>query len=320
MNNKAKTTVLQRAKEIAGMREGMERKGTGDDFQILKNLLNAMEMVTGSLSLPNGGTSPLFLGLSIASIGLRSSESDTGIVGPSLSLVIDRLIDGFASTLMPEADKAKRDFLTMTTTATYILMIALALQSTSRGIGKFSKEMSPIDLKQTQFFAYELVLKLINSTDTAQQWFKMVIEVAGGNKRAQEIGGPILGQIGNLLMIIAGTEEGKKPAYDLISEEAKFLNKGIHAAIAAAATKENSELSEQGTAASLAIHQLLLALEQHNQEDFMEALSALLESLGTTLNALITDIQRLRLIPNLMAYLTEHAHDEEALTGIINIA
>lgn len=321
MNNTAKTTMSLQAKEIAILRESMERRSTGNDFQILKNWLKAMEVVTGALSLPHTGSAPLFLGLSIANIGIRSADSSgTGFIGPSFSKLIDKLLDGFFTSMMPEADRAKREFLTMVTTATYTFMITLAIQTSTQGVGKFSKEMETVDLKQTQFFAFELVVKLINSAAVPFEWFKLVIEACGGNKKAQEIGAPILAQIGNLLMIIAGSLEGKKPPYELISEEAKYLNKGIKAAIAAVTTQESGGHSEHAIVASLAVQQLLLALERHDTENFMEALSGFLESLGTSQNALTADIQRLRLIPNLITYLSEHAHDEELLTGIVNMA
>lgn len=317
MSNTA-TIIRQQAKEIATIREGLDRRHTGNDFQILKNLLKAMETVSGSLSLKYAGTAPLFMGLSMASIGLKCSESETGIIGPSLDKLIDRLVTAITAALIPEANQAQRDFLIMATTATYILMTTIAIQTATQGLGKFSKEMEQIDLKLARFFSYELALKFINSTTAPVEWFTLIIEAAGGNKKAQEIGAPLLGQAGNLLMIIAGTEEGKRASYDVLSEERKYLNKGVHAAITALASI--SEINDQTKAASIAAQQLLMALEQQNNEHFIDALSTLLESQGTSLSSLIADIKRLRIIPHLITYLSEHTQDEEVLTGIINIA
>lgn len=314
-----KTNIQQEAKKIATLRTNVERRGTGNDFQIIKNLLKAMETVTAALSLPKFGSSPLFLGLSIATIGIHSSESETGIIGPSFTKVVNALSNGICATLIPEADLGRRQMLTMLTMTSYAFLTCLATQTAGQGVGRFSNEMEKADLNLARFFSFELVLKLMRSSAVLQEGFKIIIEACGGNKSAQQLGAPILAQIGHLLMILAGSDEGKKAPENLISEETKYLIQGIAAAQAALAKNEDEDFGEYGSATKVALQQLRIALEENNEEDFMRSLNSLLESLGTSLNALMNDIQQLRMLPNLIAQSTERAQDDESLTGIINV-
>lgn len=314
----AKNTIRHLAGVMAQMQAKMERRSSGDELQVLNQLLQAMQTVAAALSLPSGGSAPLFLGLSIASNGIFTADSSVGIIGPSIARLVQALSDGFVAELMPKADLERRRFLTLSILACYVLMACLASRTADQGLGQFSEELDAADLKSARVFAFELALLLINSSGAMEEAFKVIIAACGGEERAQKVGAPLLAQIGNLLMIFVGTQDSRRKPADIIGEQEKYVQRGATAAAEAMAQAGDHE-SPAVAAASVALNQLQIALDEKNYEGCIETLNALLENLGTSSEALYADIKQLRKTAQVIAEAIAQ-ESEEPVTGTVHVA
>lgn len=317
MTTTANTTLSQRASKLSNLHKAMERKSSGSELQILKHLLKTMGITTAAFSLPKVGSAPLYLGLSAATIGIYTEESATGIIGPALAKVIKALTEGMSNTMMPGVSEGGRQFLAMLCLASYVFITCLASRTASQGVGQLPNSLEEADLKLARFFAFELSLKIVNSSSALKEAFAVFIEACGGDKTAQKVAASVFANIGQLLIILAGSNEGRKPANYLIAEEEVYLRQGIHAA-AEAVAKSEREGSINPTVA-VAVNQLRIALDDHNETAFMEALNELLESLDTSLEVLLNDLQQLHRISTMVIDVTGHGHDEDSFSGIINV-
>lgn len=317
MTTTANNLFSERADKLSSLHKAMERKSSGDDLQILKHLLKAMGVATEALSLPKMGSAPLYIGLSAATIGIYSTESATGIIGPALAKILKAIDTVFSCAIMPEGGIGKQKFLMMLCLATYTSMTCLAAQASGQGVGRLPKNLEAADLKLARFFTFELALKLANSSLVLKEAFTVFIEACGGNKTAQRVGAAILAQIGQLFIILAGSKEAEKPANYLVADEGIYLRQGIQAAAEAVAKSESE--GTVNTVVAVAINQLRIALDEHNETAFMEALNDLLESLDTSLEEVMIDLQEIQRFANMIINATSHSHNDESLTEIMNV-
>lgn len=317
MTTTAHTALSQRASKLSSLHKAMERKSSGSELQILKHLLKTMEITTAALSLPKAGSAPLYLGLSAATIGIYTGESETGIIGPGLAKVIHALTEGMSGTMMPGVSESGKQFLAMLCLTSYIFITCLASRTANQGVGQFPSSLEEADLKLARFFAFELSLKIVNSSSALKEAFAVFIEACGGDKTAQNVAASVFAHIGQLLIILAGSNAGRKSANHLIAEEEIYLKKGLHAAAEAVAKSERE--GSINPAVAVAVNQLRIALDDHNETAFMDALNELLESLDTSLEVLINDLQQLHRIATMVIDVTGHSHDEDSFSGIINV-
>lgn len=317
MTTTANAALSQRASKLSSLHKAMERKSSGSDLQILKHLLKTMEITTAALSLPKVGSAPLYLGLSAATIGIYAEESATGIIGPALAKVIKALTESMSSTMMPGANEGGKQFLAMLCLVSYVFITCLASRTASQGVGQFPSSLEEADLKLARFFAFELSLKIVNSSSALKEAFAVFIEACGGDQAAKNIAASVFAQVGQLLIILAGANEGRKPANYLIAEEEVYLKQGIQAAAEAVAKSERE--GNINPAAAVAVNQLRIALDNHNETAFVDALNELLESLNTSLEVLLSDLQQLHRVAAMVIDVTGHSHDEDSFSGIMNV-
>lgn len=314
----AKKTLIKQTNLAAALREHMDRKSRGGELQILKHMLKSMEISTAALSLPKLGSAPLFLGLSCAMTGIHSGDSAAGIVGPNLAGLIESLTQGVVTAVMPNAGLAERRLLNMVCTLAYSSLICLALNAAAKGIGRLPTNLEAADVKLVNFFTFELAMRLLNSTSALKDSFAVCLEACGASKKAQAIGATLLAQTGMVLAILAGSGKGGMNSAGYIVEEEKgYLKRGANAAMAAIAGLEG--MGSINPALSIAISQLKIALNESSQEDVMQALNSLLEISGASLEGLMADIKLLNQVNSTLTWAVDHRHEEESLTGIINV-
>ncbi|MBA3816318.1 MAG: hypothetical protein H0X29_07335 [Parachlamydiaceae bacterium] len=316
MTTTTNATLSQRADKLSNLHRTMKRKSIGSQLQILKHLLKAMEISTTAMSLKQKGSAPLFLGLSVATIGIFKSESALGIIGPALEKIIRALGEGM-KVIMPNVSMGGQQFLSMLCLASYTFIACLASQTASQGVGPLPKSLEGVDLKWARFFSFELCLKLMNSSSALKEAFTVFIDACGGDKIAQRVGASILAQIGQLLIILAGSRESNKPANYLVSDEGIYLKQGVRSAAEAVLKSESEGIVN--SALAVAVNQLRIALDDNNETAFMEALNDLLESQDTSMEELLKDLQELQRTASMIVHVTGHSHDEDSFTGIMNV-
>lgn len=299
--------ITQRATRLAShltkINESFEIANLGGSLQILLSTMHAMTAVASSLSLFTTGAGSLFLGLTIASIGIKTDDSQTGILGNSLGHVFETLSNGLISSLIPNATAAGSRLLEMSLTTGFTALIGLAALVITPGIGVFpGKDL--ITVKSSRFFAFELALLLLNSSGVLRGLITPFLQASGANDKSINTANHILSQLANLLLISAGTRDGRQnPAY-LCESISKYLEKGIsasHDAINATGINQEilgEEILDQNEGASkqkidatnVALQQAQIALNEKNYEGFIDSFVNMLEDLGTTSEDFFKDI------------------------------
>lgn len=122
------------AEQFDQMIDDLRRISRDREMQFLDSTIRAQSLFAAALSLPYAGTAPLYIGLSIATIGSRIDESETGFIGPNLSKAIESVTSGITSS-MPDINTAGSKFIHMMTTAGLAAAIALAGQTADSGLG-----------------------------------------------------------------------------------------------------------------------------------------------------------------------------------------
>lgn len=308
------------AERLDTMHSQLQRSGLGDDLQLLNPMLKAMTIMTAALSLPHTGSASLFLGLSIASIGLKG-DSATGLTGNTFHSLTENVTNGILASLMPNANFGERQMLQLGTTVGLAVLVAIASRSVEGGIGVFPEGDTPTETKSAQFFAFELALLLANSSGSLNDTAKILVETSGGDDAAQAAAGPILGQLATLLMIVAATRQGHQPLSHLVEAQRQYLEEGLSAAQQALEEKsDETERNEKASITAVAVKLSQIALEQKEFDAFVDAYSSLLESLDTSLDNLTADIDSLRsTAAQTASHLTGHEGDDQPLTGIQNV-
>lgn len=364
-----KARVAQAAEQFTNMANQLQISSHSREMQVLISSLKAMATIAGSLSLPYTGSAPLYLGLSIATTGIDSSTSQTGVIGRSLRTSIDTLIDGIVSTTMPNSNPAERKFLNMLTTLGFATAVGLSFQAAVTDFGPLpvnenafrsfvgidpatisllaggmsvgadpwyglisaavlaicvgaqalsaTDEVQKADLNMARFLTFASTLHLVTSSNFIQEFFKEIVAISGGNERAQNVAAPILAQVANILIAIAGTGNDKRylPAH-VLEEEFDQLEQGVQAANELSAGNESTDTAK---AAAVTVGQLQRALEEKNYTGFMESFNTILEGLGTTQAATLADINALRQTIAAMLVAANDKDDEHSRIGIVNV-
>ena len=146
-------------------------------------------------------------------------------------------------------------------------------------------------------------------------FYKEAIAAAGGDVNAQNSGSSTLALLAHLLIINSASTITKKGMADQIEELADQINREL---ILAADIKDAAE-SKDMVNASIAITMALHALESKDYEGFQVAFDSYMESLGSSREALNTDISNInRSVANVANTIIVRDSDQP-LTGMMNI-
>lgn len=299
--------IIQRTARLAsnlnGINASFEITNLGGSLQILHSTMHAMTAVADSLSLFKTGSGSLFLGLTLSSIGLKTADSEAGIIGNSLGKVFETLANGLMTSLIPNATTAGSRLLEMSLTTGFTSLIGLAALAINPGFGVFPGK-DPITVKSSRFFAFELALLLLNSSGILKSLITPSLQASGASDKTITTANDILSQFANLLLISAGTRDGRQnPAY-LCESTHKYLEKGISASQDVIngtginqeildqefQNREDAATKQKTDAANVALQQAQIALNEKNYEGFIDSFVNMLEELGTTSENFFKDI------------------------------
>lgn len=302
------------AQQLVTLRSQLERISLGNDLQMLLATIKSMETVATALSLPTTATAPLFLASSLASIGLFASDGSKGMLGPSYQSVINNLSMGLITGLMPPSNKAGNELLSMIIALSLTTFSGLGAITYDSGLGLYPQRDTQ-SLNAAHTFAFDIALQLIISSRFIETFYKEMIAVSGGNLEAQQLGSSVLAQIAYLVIILAGANQGHTNPALLIEGEANYINQGTIAAFEI----EKKVESEKTAAVAIAIQLSQLALESQDYQGFLDAFNNILESIGTSLDALENEIAQLNREAVEIAKVISMGNPDEQLTRIENI-
>ena len=125
----------------------------------------------------------------------------------------------------------------MSLTTGFASLIGIASLAIDPGFGIFPGK-DPTFIKSSRFFAFELALLLMNSSGVLKRVLTPLLQASGAKGQANETSAEILSQVGNLLIMLAGTRDGRQNPAHLVDSTSEYLEKGVIAAGHAANASE----------------------------------------------------------------------------------
>lgn len=302
------------AHQLAELRSQLERISLGNDLQMLLTTIKSMETVTTALSLPNTSTAPLFMAASFASLGLFTSDSAGGMLGPAFQSLLNNVNTGLIGSLMTPENKAGNELTSLIFALSLTTFAGLGSIAYHSGLGLYPKTDAQT-LDQTHLFAFDIALQLAVSSGFIENFYKEIIAVSGGSADAQQLGSSTLAQLAHLIIILSGSVESKSNPAQLIEGAAKYIHQGV----SSASEMEKTAQSEKTAAAAIAIQLATLALESHDYEGFLDAFNNMLESIGTSLDNVKRETGQLNNTTGEITNVIGMGNPNEQITRIVSI-
>lgn len=300
------------ADHTEALKSEFQRSNYKEELQILGPTLNVLSMISTAWSVSGTGSPTLFIGLTLALIGVESSQS-TGLFGNSFSKLARGVAQGVQSTLIPEANIGQKKMLELLAATSFGLLAGLTSSSVESGFGPFPLQHGPGHVQSARFFAFELALLLAQSSGALQSVFETFAQAAGSKGKATADAGELLAQSAALIMILTAVRQGRQDPSLLVEGNEKYLEKAAQTASKLFINGEN----EAGPP-SVALEQAKIALSNQDHDGFLQVFANLLDNIDTSLEELTNDIKT---ISDSARVITNHAADtdDQPITGIINI-
>lgn len=93
-----KARFIEMANILDGLYKQFQTSGKGNELEILGTTLHSLAVVSAAWAVTSGSPS-LLIALSIATTGLETGESGTGVFGEGFSEIVDTIINGFLATV-----------------------------------------------------------------------------------------------------------------------------------------------------------------------------------------------------------------------------
>ncbi len=277
--------------KLDSLANSFDRLYGGNELLLLGTSLHAAALQAKALSLEQPGAAPLLISLSLANQGIRSSESDLGILGNGLSAITDAFTSGAGliskGTLSSSGSTALLSELATTAFTATLILGSLNYNSTATANQKQNEEIKDEvraeEVKSENNFAYNLQLDILNHSRALAALSSTLVNAAEIKGAAKEGTQSLLNTTLLLLLLspsISGTSlTSTEP---LVKSQSSSIGSGI---------KEASSLlkSEDVPDFKVYLMQASIALEQGNSEAFLGALNSSIELSGTNTENLIAD-------------------------------
>lgn len=304
------------AAEIFGkLADQLDHVESSGALKMLNIELRSLETVALALSLPSTSMAPLFLSLAFATIGFNLSDSSTGVMGPDLALAKD-IPNYLLSQLMPNAPRATDILLTNLTTVTIALAIGLSSLAVYEGFGTYPQN-DATSTATAKFFAFEIVLNMLASSKLLDTYYSSLVSSAGVSESAAKDICPILSELTQALIILSAVRYGHQSIDQLISQFPDLKEALSQAAVVI--DQDTTTSSDNKTSISIAVDELLAALDKSEPEKIPEILDTLLNRLGSSLDKLNENIDTVRAQAHAAA-VHMGVSSEDSVTEIVTVA
>lgn len=267
----------------------------GKELQMLGPMFEAMAIMSEAMAVTPASPS-LFLGLKVATKGMKLSESKTGMIAEELELLLDAIINGTIDLMIPEANKSKKLMMAMLIVSTMIGADTLAALMGEYGIGPTQGRDEEGGDKASKNFGLKLALQLIASSSILNEIFKSIAKISEmPEKQVLEIAdslslaalltmalGVIQGEMEHVIVFLQGLKEG-------IGEKLDGLEEVISQSLA-----ESRVSGSIPTGIEIAVQQARIALKDENWNGFLVACSNGLELIKSSPEQLKEDIEELK--------------------------
>lgn len=277
--------LMALSEQAEGLLNDFQRIDRGKDLQILSPMMEAMAAVASALSLTPASPT-LFLGLKLATLGLYSSDSQSGLLGNELAALIKALQSGQGAALLQKVGPAKLQMLLMSLLGTISGANTLAALLAEFGIGRFPARNEGDQIAGRRF-GLQLMLSLLASSGVMKQIYAIITEVCGGDAKAQEILSTNMELVSLLLMSLTATKGGPESSIRLLESLKPHLEKKLE--ISKAFIEPLLEMG-QAKGVDIAITEASLALERGEMKGLLGAMRAALELINSSPELLKEDL------------------------------
>lgn len=259
-----------------------QRVDHGKDLQILSPMMETMAAVAAALSLTPASPT-LFLGLKMATMGLFSSDSASGLFGSELAALIKALQSGQGAALLKKVGMAKLQMLLMSLLGTIGGAGTLAALLSEFGIGRFPAHNEGDEIAGRRF-GLQLMMTLLTSSGIMKQIYAIIAQICGGDEKAQEMLSDNMELISTLLMALTEAKGNPENAVGMLATLKPFLESKCEKskAFMESAFAEGDLDGEKAKGVDIALLKAKLALAKDDQKGLLGACSGALEQIGST--------------------------------------
>lgn len=284
----------QLASKATNLNAAYNRTFHGNDMQMMGPMFEAMAAVASALSL-TPTTPSLFFGLKMATTGLFSKESQLGMVESQLEALLKALAKGAASKMMNKVNIARQMMLMMLLLGMTTGAGTLAGLVAEFGLGHYPVEIEG-DEREASIFTFQLLLAFLESSGVIKTSYKIAVEAAGGNEKAQEMISNTMELTNLVLMALTGAKKEPKSAGILLEGLKSQLEGKIDQteAFVLTAIREGVEDPAAAKGLDIALRQARIALEKEDFEALIGACGNALDLIGVAPEALQKDLNELK--------------------------
>ncbi|MCE5319042.1 MAG: hypothetical protein LLG04_16980 [Parachlamydia sp.] len=271
-----------------------QRLDQGKDLQILSPMMESMAAVAAALSLTPASPT-LFLGLKMATMGLFSSDSASGLFGSELAALIKALQSGQGAALLKQVGMAKLQMLLMSLLGTIGGAGTLAALLSEFGIGRFPAHNEGDEIAGRRI-GLQLIMTLITSSGVMKQIYAIIAQVCGGDEKAQAMLSDNMELVSTLLMALTEAKGTPENASSMLENLKPFLEGKCEKskAFMESALAAGDLDGEKAKSVDIALLKAQMALSKDDQKGILRACSGALEQIGSTPEDLKGDLDEFK--------------------------
>jgi hypothetical protein len=262
LSSDAVASANQAAVLLAALSTQLSRTGAGTDLQITATLADSLSIVALALALPSTSSSPLFIALALATLGIYTSDSEIGIIGTNIQSLIESLANG--STVAGDA------FLTALLAATITIVVGFSTLAVELGIGSYVIP-ADADAAEIRSLALQAAIQLIAASGIATSFFTEAAAVSGADSTVQTQYAQFLTAIVLIIVDLSAASQTGQPASSFMEWQSTYLADGLNAAL----TLDLATDDAQAAQARVAIETALAALDNNDWTGFNSAIESI---------------------------------------------
>ena len=279
--------------DIGKLAKEFDAISSGSRLQILGTMLETMEAVAQALSLTPSAPA-LFLGLKTALKGIFQSESEAGIFGENLEMLLNALQNGLAGSLLKNAGPAKLKMMMMMLMSALGGFGALAALVSQYGTGRFPAEDEDEE-EEGKKFNFLLILKLLMSSRFVKLIVSLIAGACGQGEEKQQQAGDLLEPPLLLMMILMGGQ-GRSGKMEYLLEECQ---PDLKSRMQVLEMFMQSPLAGEGNSpdaknVKILLQQGLLALEKGEYDSFFHLVGTTLENMKGSMDGLVNEMNEIK--------------------------
>lgn len=293
-------------------------KDNGSELQLLGSFVNALNLLSSALTTEKGNPS-LMLAASLGSIGLETSKSAAGVLGPGLAAINQSVSAGLSALYLPEGTPGEKNLLTQLLQLSSVYGLGLGSSFASADYGEAS-----LDYPKLNQFGYEAGLAFLSNTTALPKFFGLLGTAAG--LPADSIAGASKAMTASFLLQLVFTGAKGNPStfeslVNLVSgplaKSVTDIEQDLNAGIS------NGLISgDKANAINVGLTHARLALENDDYDGFLTSLHALLDAFGTGADQIQKDLKAIKANGEVIQNAFSGAAKEgsEGITGIQRMA